>query len=83
MRERLYLDTMTAVYGNSQKVIVDAPDSRPIINLGASTGPALLPLLTAPQPSPTAPAPTPGVQPALAPAAPAPAPAPDLCSRQR
>ena len=83
MRERLYLDTMTAVYGNSQKVIVDAPDSRPIINLGASTGPALLPLLTAPQPSPTAPAPTPGVQPVPAPAAPAPAPAPDLRSRQR
>lgn len=34
MRERLYLETMTDVYAKSRKVMVDADDTRPIINLG-------------------------------------------------
>lgn len=33
MRARLYLDTMGTVYGNNRKVIIDAEDTRPIINL--------------------------------------------------
>ncbi|MDO4643371.1 MAG: FtsH protease activity modulator HflK [Cardiobacteriaceae bacterium] len=36
MRERLYLDTMASVYAHSNKVLVDADNSRPIINLGAA-----------------------------------------------
>ena len=34
MRERLYLDTMAGIYAQSNKVLVDADDARPIINLG-------------------------------------------------
>ena len=34
MRERLYLDTMAGIYAHSNKVLVDADDTRPIINLG-------------------------------------------------
>lgn len=34
MKTRLYLDTMAMVYANSEKIIIDAPHSRPIINLG-------------------------------------------------
>ena len=36
MRERLYLDTMAGIYAQSNKVLVDADDARPIINLGAA-----------------------------------------------
>ena len=43
MRERLYLETMTDVYGKSRKVMVDAKDTRPIISLGNT--PALAPVL--------------------------------------
>lgn len=35
MRERLYLETMTDVYAKSRKVMVDAENARPIINLGS------------------------------------------------
>lgn len=41
MRERLYLETMKEVYANSQKVVVDAVNSRPIINVGATAGGSL------------------------------------------
>ena len=34
MRERLYLDTMAGIYAHSNKVLVDADNARPIINLG-------------------------------------------------
>lgn len=34
MRDRLYLDTMSEVYGNSQTVVVDAKNTKPIVNLG-------------------------------------------------
>lgn len=34
MRERLYLDTMAGIYAQSNKVLIDADDTRPIINLG-------------------------------------------------
>jgi len=34
MRERLYLDTLANIYAHSNKVLVDADDTRPIINLG-------------------------------------------------
>ena len=34
MRERLYLDTMAGIYAQSNKVLIDADDARPIINLG-------------------------------------------------
>lgn len=34
MRERLYLDTMSAVYQNSQKILIDAENTTPILNLG-------------------------------------------------
>ncbi|MBV7434206.1 FtsH protease activity modulator HflK [Cardiobacteriaceae bacterium TAE3-ERU3] len=34
MRQRLYLDTMIDVYSNTPKVLLDAGDSQPIINLG-------------------------------------------------
>ena len=34
MRQRLYLDTMNMVYGNSKKIIIDTKNSKPIINLG-------------------------------------------------
>lgn len=34
MRQRLYLDTMIDVYANTPKVLLDAGDSQPIINLG-------------------------------------------------
>lgn len=43
MRERLYLETMTDVYGKSRKVIVDADGARPIINLGGAAQGALPP----------------------------------------
>ena len=36
MRERLYLDTMSAVMANSSKVLVDADGTKPIINLAAN-----------------------------------------------
>lgn len=35
MRERLYLDTMSAVMANSSKVLIDAEGTKPIINLAA------------------------------------------------
>ncbi|MDO4434918.1 MAG: FtsH protease activity modulator HflK [Cardiobacteriaceae bacterium] len=34
MRERLYLDTMTSVYQNSHKILIDADNATPILNLG-------------------------------------------------
>ena len=34
MRERLYLDTLAGIYAHSNKVLVDADNARPIINLG-------------------------------------------------
>lgn len=40
MRERMYLDTMAEVYAKSRKVMVDAADARPIINLGGAAGSA-------------------------------------------
>ena len=40
MRERLYLDTMAGIYAHSNKVLIDANNSRPIINLGGITAPA-------------------------------------------
>lgn len=49
MRERLYLDSMAQVYQNSQKVLVDAKESRPIINLGASTTASLQELISVPE----------------------------------
>lgn len=36
MRERLYLDTMANIYAQSNKVLIDADNSRPIINLGGT-----------------------------------------------
>lgn len=38
MVQRLYLDTMGKVYQNSNKIIVDAKNSQPIINLGGGQG---------------------------------------------
>ena len=41
MRERLYLDTMAGIYAHSNKVLVDADNARPILNLGAPATTAL------------------------------------------
>lgn len=49
MRERLYLDSMAEVYKNSQKILVDAKDSRPIINLGAALPATLQEFITVPE----------------------------------
>ena len=52
MRERLYLDTMAGIYAQSNKVLVDADDARPIINLGDA--PALLAPLASESTAPAA-----------------------------
>ena len=65
MRERLYLDTMAGIYAQSNKVLIDADDTRPIINLGDA--PALPAPLASESTSPAASLPP---APVVAPAAP-------------
>ena len=45
MRERLYLDTMAGIYAHSNKVLVDADNARPILNLGGAPATTALPAL--------------------------------------
>ena len=45
MRERLYLDTMANLYAHSNKVLVDADNARPILNLGGTPATTALPAL--------------------------------------
>ena len=45
MRERLYLDTMANLYAHSNKVLVDADNARPILNLGGTPATTSLPAL--------------------------------------
>ena len=45
MRERLYLDTMAGIYAHSNKVLVDADNARPILNLGGTPATTALPAL--------------------------------------
>ena len=61
MRERLYLDTMANVYAQSNKVLIDADNSRPIINLSGTSATVTPPQLAAQEDSATtAPTPTNG-----------------------
>ena len=61
MRERLYLDTMANIYAQSNKVLIDADNSRPIINLGGTPATVTPPQLAAQEGSAaTAPAPANG-----------------------
>ena len=61
MRERLYLDTMANIYAQSNKVLIDADNSRPIINLSGTSATVTPPQLAAQEESTTtAPPPTNG-----------------------
>ena len=53
MRERLYLDTMANIYAQSNKVLIDADNSRPIINLGGTPATVTPPQVAAQEDSTT------------------------------
>ena len=53
MRERLYLDTMANVYAQSNKVLIDADNSRPIINLSGTSAAVTPPQLAVQEDSAT------------------------------